>query len=79
MKYKNNLSHSVMIQGPTSVINVSPGQIVDLSDTTSAGVLTLVVDEKPKKATPKPEPKKVAPAPKYKSVPENTPKTNLGE
>ena len=79
MKYKNNLSHSVMIQGPTSVINVSPGQIVDLPSSTSTGVLTLVADEKPKEVAPKPKPKKVEPAPKAKSVPKDTLKTDLGE
>jgi len=79
MKYKNNLSHDVMVQGPNSVLNVAPGQIIDLPDATNSGVLTLVIDEKPKKVAPKPKPKKAATPPPVKSVPKETLKTDLGE
>jgi len=69
MKYKNNLSHNVMIQGPVSVINVSPGEIVELPDSASAGILSPVLSGKPKQVGAKPKAKK-------EPVPTNTEKTS---
>jgi|3_EtaG_2_1085321.scaffolds.fasta_scaffold36354_3 hypothetical protein len=51
MKYKNTLSHDVMIEGPSSVITISSGEVVDLPPSFKVGsVLTLVPSPKP---TPK--------------------------